>query len=82
MGGREKRKEEGEGKRRWEGKRRAVAEVSNSMYGRSGGHVAVVCALFMYTPVTLVAPSTSFVVHSVACTLQSQVTFFVVVVVS
>lgn len=38
-----------------------MAEVSNSMYGRSGGHVAVVCALFMCTPVTLVAPSTSFI---------------------
>jgi len=48
-----------EGEKRWG--RRAVAEVSNSMYGRSGGHVAVVCALFMYTPVILVAPSTSFI---------------------
>ena len=72
-----KRKEEGAGERRWGGKRRVVAEVCNSMYmyERSVSHVAVVSALFMYTPVTLVAPSTSFVVHSVACTLQSQVTF-------
>jgi len=54
-GRREKRNEERGGERRWGGKRRAVAEVSNSMYmyERSVGHVAVVCALFMYTPVKL-----------------------------
>ena len=70
-----KRKEEGAGERRCGGKRRVVAEVCNSMYERSVSHVAVVSALFVYTPVALVALPTSFVVHSVACTLQSQVTF-------